>query len=68
MARGWHQLHSDYRIRQTVTYQQQQPGGPYFLDRSVQTWIEKHWDLATGQRMEKLSVQSLQFANIRPVA
>ena len=65
VARGWHQLHSDYHIRQIVTYQQQQPGGAYFLDRSVQTWIEKHRDLATGQHMEKLSVQSLKFANIR---
>ena len=63
-AQSWHHLHSDYRIHQTVTYQQQ-PGGQYFIDRSVQTWIEKHRDLATGRRMQKLSVQSLQFANIR---
>ena len=47
-----------------MTYQQQ-PGGLYFIDRSVQAWIEKHRDLATGLRMEKFSVQSLQFANIR---
>ncbi len=67
-AAMWRHLHNDYRIRQSVTYQQQQPGGPYFLDRSIQTWIEKHRDLATGRRMEKLSVQSLQFANIRTTA
>ncbi len=64
VAQTWRHLHSDYRIRQTVTYRQQ-PGGQYFLDRSVQTWIEKRRDLVTGQRMEKLSVQSLQFVNIR---
>ena len=65
-ARGWHTLHDDYRIRQSVTYRKA-PSGQYFLDRSVQTWIEKHRDLDTGRRMEKLSVQSLQFANIRLV-
>ncbi|WP_035563356.1 erythromycin esterase family protein [Hymenobacter sp. IS2118] len=65
VASRWHHLHDDYRIRQSMTYQQPQPGGPYFLDRSIQTWIERHRDLATGRRMEKLSVQSLQFANIR---
>ena len=64
VARNWRHLHSDFRIRQTVTYRQQS-GGQYFLDQSVQTWIEKHQNLATGRRMEKLSVQSLQFANIR---
>ncbi|TYZ12647.1 hypothetical protein FY528_04960 [Hymenobacter lutimineralis] len=64
-AQRWHHVHQDYRIRQTVTYQQLNPGGPYFLDHSAQTWIEKHTDLATGRRMEKLSVLSLQFANIR---
>ena len=63
-AKNWHRLHNDYRIRQIVTYRQQ-PGGLYFLDRSIQTWIEKHKDMATDQRMEKLSVLSLQFANIR---
>jgi hypothetical protein len=64
-AQRWHHLHQDYRIRQTVTYRQPQPGGPYFLDRSVQSWVEKHQDMVTGRRMEKLSVQSLQFTNFR---
>lgn len=63
VAQHWHHLHQDFRIRQTVTYQQL--GNSYFPDCSVQTWLEKHQDLATGRRMEKLSVQSLQFANIR---
>jgi hypothetical protein len=63
-AQRWHHLHQDFRIRQVVTYQQQ-PGGQYFPDRSLQTWLEKHQDLATGRRMEKRSVQSLRFANIR---
>ena len=63
-ARNWRKLHSDYRIRQTVTYRPQ-PGGRYFLDRSVQTWVENYRDLATGRRIESLSVQSLQLANIR---
>ena len=63
-AQRWHHLHQDFRIRQVMTYQQQ-PGGQYFPDRSIQTWLEKHLDLATGRRMEKRSVQSLRFASIR---
>ncbi|GAA3989821.1 erythromycin esterase family protein [Hymenobacter antarcticus] len=63
-ATSWHSIHRDYRIRQTITYQQQ-PDGHYFVNTTAQEWIEKHKNLATGQHMEKLSVLSLQFTNIR---
>ena len=63
-ARSWHSIHRDFRIRQAITYQQQ-PDGHYFVNTTTQEWIEKYKNLATGRNMEKLSVLSLQFANIR---
>ena len=63
-AQLFHELCRDYRIRQTETYQQL-PGGQYALHRSVQTWVEKYQDMATRRPMEKLSVLSLHYANVR---
>ena len=63
-AQFFHQLYRDYRIRQTETYQQL-PGGQYVLCRSVQTWVEKYQDMITGRPVEKLSVLSMHYTNVR---
>ena len=63
-ARRFHDLSSDSRIRQIVTYQQQ-PSGQYVISQSVQTWMEKSRNLLTGRATEGLTVLSLQFVNVR---